>query len=188
MKHSIFAVSVLLLTDSTLAESEGFTPICDTAHTSLTDQYKGKWLVDWTYRTAPDIYETTTATSRITDTPGVCGLREHFEGMRDEPYFYEWTTTSLQEAKPEGIWLDSAHGHFLHYTGAEGDNNWPIRFVWNHENGRLQTRLQYSAVEKGGFTIERHLSSDGGQAWALTSKAHYTPYITSAANTLRKSR
>ncbi len=188
MKLPILATATLLLSNGVLAGDPGFAPQCDSFNAALNDRYKGKWQVAWTYRTAPGEYSKTTATSRIANAPGACGIREHFEGARDEPYFYEWTTTSLNAPTREGVWLDSAHGRFLHYKAAEGTDDWPVRFVWSHKNDRLQTRFQYSTVKDDSFTIERHLSSDGGQSWALTSSAVYRPYKKPPPNPVSKSR
>lgn len=189
MKYYILAACTLLFVETALAEVEGFKFECDANAATFAKQYLGKWQVEWTYRTAPGEYANSAATSRITGAPGVCGIREFFEGIkkdtdediRDVPYFYEWTTSSLQTANREAVWLDSAHGGFLHYTSVEGSEQWPIRFVWSHQNGRLKTRFQYSDVTDGSFTIERHLSSDSGQSWALTSNSVYKPYNATAA-------
>ncbi len=188
MKLPVLVAAALLLSNGALAGKPGFSPECDSVNAAATNGYRGKWQVAWTYRTAPGKYSNATATSRITNAPGTCGVREYFEGNRDEPYFYEWTTTSLNSPTREGMWLDSAHGRFLHYVASEGNDIWPVRFIWSHKNGRLQTRFQYSTVKDNSFTIERHLSSDNGQSWALTSRAVYTPYEKPPSDPTEKSR
>lgn len=174
MKPALLLLSIASFAPASLAGGPNPPPVCDTQSSAAA--YAGKWQVNWTYRTAPDVYETSTAVSRISHHPVTCGLREQFSGKRDQAYFYDWTVTSLEAGDKEAVWLDSVHGGFLHYDGLEGDADWPARFVWRHENGRLQTRFQYSRVVDGTFTIERHLSSDSGATWALTSRGRYKPY------------
>lgn len=176
MKTMPLAAFVLLASITAAADSGQPQADCEDSSAAAALRYIGKWTVDWTYRTAPGEYGQATGLSRITGFAGTCGLRERFEAMRGQAYFYDWTANSLGSDDKEAVWIDSAHGGFLPYESAPGTIDWPVRFVWRHENGRLQTRFQYSPVTDGGFTIERHLSSDGGESWALTSRAKYAAY------------
>ncbi len=176
MKYRLSIISLLVVAGNVAAETPATRANCSDETAVSHEDYKGKWQVDWTYRTSPGNYAQSSAVSRISAHPSSCGLREHFTGTKDEPYFYEWTVTSLNAPDKEGVWFDSAHRGFLHYHGIEGEQNWPVRLVWQHDNGRLQTRFQYSPMTEDGFTVERHLSTDGGQTWALTSSAKYSAY------------
>lgn len=176
MKYLPFAACVLLMSVHATADDGQQLVSCEDSAAETALSYVGKWTVDWTYRTAPDEYNQTTGISRIEAFAGTCGLRERFEAQRNEAYFYDWTANSLDANDKQAVWIDSAHGGFMHYQSALGTTDWPVRFVWHHPNGRLQTRFQYSEVKDGMFSIERHLSTDSGENWALTSRATYRTY------------
>ncbi len=145
------------------------------ADTSLS-KYFGRWSVKWRYRSSPGEYVDTDSISAIETGLNGCALKETFEGMRgDEHYFFEWTLTKRENGNYSGVWFDSSHGDFLKYSHLEGTRQWPIQLVWTHMNGRLQTRLRYSEIKNDQFSIVRHLSTNGGKDWVLTSRAEYQP-------------
>lgn len=138
------------------------------------DDYLGEWSVDWRYRSAPDVYENASATSKIAKRLADCGLRETFVGGKvDRRYLFEWTVVQLNDGAREGVWFDSDHGGFLDFEGANAQDDYPNVFLWRHDNGRMMVRARYTAVDDGAFMVQRHLSTDAGQSWVLTSEMRY---------------
>ena len=58
---------------------------CPSEHIGLFRNYVGAWAVEeWTYRTSPGQYETTTAEATIIPILGGCGIRETFTGFKTD--------------------------------------------------------------------------------------------------------
>ena len=138
--------------------------------------YAGDWDVAWTRRTAPGEYADKTAHATIAADLAGCAARETFRSQAvGENYFAEWTMAAHDDGALEAVWFDSGHGGFLSFEGVEAEEGADASLVWRHANGRMMVRYDLTpAADADGFTAERHLSTDAGETWALTSRGVYT--------------
>lgn len=169
----IFSVVMLIVVLPSIVDAQDYS--CLKNRSMSLDSYIGEWTVDWTFRTSPGIYSVTTGNSTISDALNRCAVREKFRASRPSgAFFHELTIAFLAEEKLAASWLDSEHGNFMYYEDLEASDDWRVRLIWHHSNGRMKTRIRFSPLENNRFTVERHLSTDQGNNWSLTGRLVYS--------------
>jgi hypothetical protein len=134
----------------------------------------GRWNVHWRDRIAPGKYAETDATSEVTRDPIGCVIAERFSGTRGgRPYRFLAFISFANDKRLQQLWLDSAHGEFLEFTGTGITDG--ARFDWERDlgNRRLLLKREYHIGDNDAFVTETYLSPDGGATWDQVSRAQY---------------
>ncbi len=174
MKY-LFAIVILFILHSTPANSQEYNFTCENDAYKYLENILGHWYVETKDRTSPNVYESNSGMSIISNSIEGCGIKESYRGMyRGREYAREVTIAGMDSLQVQMATLDSEHGGFSIHNGSIVNETMTTYWYRNEDVKKLQSKYIMTQEDEDSFEFSSYLSTDYGNTWALTHGRKYS--------------